>query len=75
VHLTPDRRFIGTRMGMCFMFISVGVLIGAPIGGAILNHSGFTPLWIYGGVLVIAGAVLMTLTRGLHKGWGLMTKV
>jgi MFS family permease len=75
VHLTPDRRFIGTRMGMAFMFISTGVLIGTPIGGAILKASGFTALWIYGGVMVIAGTALMALTRGLHKGWDIRTKV
>ncbi|KAL2802661.1 major facilitator superfamily domain-containing protein [Aspergillus granulosus] len=37
--LTKDMREIGTRMGMVFAITSVGLLIGTPIGGAILSDS------------------------------------
>jgi MFS family permease len=69
VHLTPDRRFIGTRLGMYFSLVAVGTLIGTPIGGAILKASGFTALWIYGGTLVTAGGFFIFATRVAHKGW------
>ncbi|KAL3492932.1 major facilitator superfamily domain-containing protein [Aspergillus germanicus] len=37
--LTKDMRELGTRMGMVFAITSVGLLIGTPIGGAILSGS------------------------------------
>ncbi|KAL3454805.1 major facilitator superfamily domain-containing protein [Aspergillus insuetus] len=37
--LTKDMRELGTRMGMVFAITSVGLLIGTPIGGAILSDS------------------------------------
>ncbi|PVI04849.1 MFS general substrate transporter [Periconia macrospinosa] len=55
VSLSLDARHkIGTRMGQCFACVSIGLLIGTPIGGAILDtKSGFTGTWIYGGVLLM----------------------
>jgi predicted MFS family arabinose efflux permease len=74
VHLTPDRRFIGTRLGMCFAFVAVGALIGTPIGGAILKASGFTALWVYSGTLTIVGSLVIYASRVAHKGWNPMIK-
>ncbi|OJJ57095.1 hypothetical protein ASPSYDRAFT_155461 [Aspergillus sydowii CBS 593.65] len=37
--LTKDMRELGTRMGMVFAITSIALLIGTPIGGAILGHS------------------------------------
>ncbi|KAL4925175.1 MCT family MFS transporter [Aspergillus undulatus] len=37
--LTKDMRQLGTRMGMVFAITSIGLLIGTPIGGAILSNS------------------------------------
>ncbi|KAL3481215.1 major facilitator superfamily domain-containing protein [Aspergillus californicus] len=37
--LTKDMHELGTRMGMVFAITSVGLLIGTPIGGAILSNS------------------------------------
>lgn len=73
VHLTKNRKFIGTRMGMSFAFISVGALVGSPIGGALLKK-GFEKTWIFGGVLPIVGAILMLASRVAHKGWALTAK-
>jgi MFS family permease len=75
VHLTPDRRFIGTRMGMYFCFVGIGALVGSPVGGAIQSSQGFKALWIFGGVLTLAGGVVMHGARVLHAGWNPMTKV
>jgi predicted MFS family arabinose efflux permease len=74
VHLTPDRRFIGTRMGMCFACVAVGALIGTPIGGAILKASGFTALWVYGAVLTTVGSLVIYSSRVAYKGWNPMIK-
>ncbi|KAI9040056.1 MCT family MFS transporter [Aspergillus affinis] len=37
--LTKDIRDLGTRLGMIFATTSIGLLIGTPIGGAILNDT------------------------------------
>ncbi|KAM0706933.1 hypothetical protein Q7P35_006263 [Cladosporium inversicolor] len=75
VHLTANRAMIGTRMGMCFTVVSIGLLIGTPISGQILNATGFTQTWIFGGVLVIVGAFIIAAARVAKGGWGFMVKV
>jgi len=74
VHLSPDRGLIGTRMGMCFSMVAVGVLVGTPIAGDILARSGWTYVWVFGGVFTIAGGIFMTACRFAFKGWNPMTK-
>jgi len=73
VHLSLEHRGkIGTRMGMCFAVVAIGLLIGAPIGGVILDAHGFNSVWIFGGVLLCSGGSIMGLSRVLHRGWGLV---
>jgi MFS family permease len=75
VHLTKDRRFIGTRMGMLFSFTATGVLVSTPIGGALLKtNSDYWKTWVFGGVLCVVGGASMAISRILHKGWSLTTK-
>ncbi|ORY14791.1 major facilitator superfamily domain-containing protein [Clohesyomyces aquaticus] len=75
VHLSLDARHkIGTRLGQSFGIIAMGLLIGTPIGGAILDASGFTSVWIFGGSTLIASAAILTLSRGFHKGFRLNIK-
>ncbi|OJJ47842.1 hypothetical protein ASPZODRAFT_141410 [Penicilliopsis zonata CBS 506.65] len=40
ISLTRDLRDLGTRLGMLFSIVSVALLIGTPIGGAILSSTG-----------------------------------
>lgn len=54
VHLSPNRGLIGTRMGMGFSIVSIGLLLGTPICGWILNGSSFTYVWVFGGVGTIS---------------------
>lgn len=58
--LSPTMSLIGTRMGMAWMFAGLGVLIGAPIAGALVRltpgHVSFTPLQVFAGAFV-AGTV------------------
>lgn len=35
--LTPNMNVLGTRLGMCFIFVGVGLLIGNPIAGSLLE--------------------------------------
>ncbi|GAQ33602.1 hypothetical protein AtubIFM55763_008006 [Aspergillus tubingensis] len=55
VTLTKDIRDLGTRLGMVFAITSVGLLIGTPIGGAILSNSGS-----YLGVQLFTACCLIT---------------
>lgn len=71
VHLSlTERGKIGTRMGQSFGVVAVGLLIGTPIGGAILDRSGFWAVWVYGGVMLLASVVFLWAARVCHKGWG-----
>jgi predicted MFS family arabinose efflux permease len=63
VLLSPNRSLIGTRMGMGFLLIGIGGLIGSPIAGVLLKHSGWTSVWIFSGVPTLAGAVCMVCSR------------
>jgi predicted MFS family arabinose efflux permease len=75
VHLSLDaREKIGTRLGQAFACVAVGLLVGTPIGGAILDESGFSSVWVFGGCLLAASAVALVGARGLYRGWGVMTK-
>ncbi|KAL6815271.1 MFS general substrate transporter [Trichoderma sp. SZMC 28013] len=38
ITLSPDIKYIGTRMGMSFSFAGISLLIGTPIAGAILGN-------------------------------------
>lgn len=77
VHLAgPNNRGrIGTRMGMGFAFVSIGLLIGTPITGAILQASGFNAIWIYGGTFMCVGSIFMMLARFAQGGWAMWVKV
>ncbi|KAJ8120306.1 hypothetical protein ONZ43_g2953 [Nemania bipapillata] len=59
--LSPNMNVIGTRLGMLWMFGAVGVLIGAPIAGALVNvnpgHVDFRPAQGFAGA-VVGGASL-----------------
>lgn len=75
VHLSGDARDkIGTRLGQSFAFVAIGVLIGTPIGGAILDNKGFDALWTYGGCMLFGSGALLIAARVAFKGWGLMVK-
>ncbi|KAF1953483.1 MFS general substrate transporter [Byssothecium circinans] len=76
VSLSLDaREKIGTRLGQSFACVAVGLLVGTPIGGAILEtRSGFTGAWVFGGCLLVGSAVCLWGARVCHKGWGIMVK-
>lgn len=77
VHLAgpTNRGKIGTRMGMGFAVVSIGMLIGTPITGAILDKAGFTAVWAFGGSFAILGSIFMSLARFAQANWKLIEKV
>ena len=76
VRLSQDKREkIGTRLGQSFAVVALGVLIGTPIGGAILDNRGFNALWTFGGCLLFGSAALLTAARISFGGWGVRAKV
>ena len=65
---------IGVRNGTVFFFVAVGVLLGNPIGGALVagndGRNGFEYLQIFSGCMTGAGAVFFMLLRVRLGGWG-----
>ncbi|KAK4493942.1 hypothetical protein PRZ48_015128 [Zasmidium cellare] len=71
VSITKERGLIGTRMGMGFAVTSFGILFGTPICGAILNASGgFADVWVFGGIMTVVAAALISVARVSKGGWG-----
>lgn len=64
VEVSPPQD-IGHRTGILYFFISIGVLTGSPIAGALVDADGgqYTYLKIFAGVTMLAGAVLITALR------------
>ena len=73
VALTKDKTKIGTRIGMGFAMVGLGVLAGGPGGGAILqrnpNHLDWTGMWTYGGIVVLAAGVIFSVLRFIKAGF------
>ena len=74
VYMTKNRGVIGTRLGMCFALVGVGLLIGPPIQGAIIKSAGYDAVWIFGGVVTLGGAAILTASRLAFKGFVLRAK-
>lgn len=75
--LCPDLSKFGTRLGMTLAIGGLGLLIGAPIAGAILDsqssagHQEYWGLLVFSGILVFVGALLQSATRILKVGWSM----
>jgi len=72
-----DVRKLGVRNGALYSFSAFGVLIGSPIGGAIVNdQSGaFSGLKIFCGIALLVGTVFAVLSRTAQVGWKLKKKI
>ncbi|ORY70267.1 major facilitator superfamily domain-containing protein [Pseudomassariella vexata] len=70
VPLIPDLSRFGTWMGMCFFASGLSVLVGTPIGGAILGQGGeaaWKRIIAYSGAMLLAGGLTWTLSLFLHR--------
>ena len=77
VALTKDKSKIGTRMGMGFSMIALGVLAGGPGGGAILGKVAplkWHNLWVFGGVTPLVAATAYLILRVQRGGFKLKVK-
>lgn len=61
--LSADPRMVGTRFGMAFVVLSIALLFGPPISGALLDHKGYNAAWIWCGVTILAGGGLILTSR------------
>ena len=75
--LCPDLSKLGTRLGMTLATGGLGLLVGAPIAGAILDsqssadHHEYWGLLAFSGTLVFLGALLQFVIRMLKVGWSM----
>lgn len=75
-YMTPDVRDLGTRMGQMFAVVSIGLLIGTPIGGAILNNTGgYLGVQLFTACCLISAASIMAGVRFVRSGSQLIAKV
>lgn len=74
--ITANKREMGTRMGQLSAVTSIGVLIGTPIGGAILNNTNqYLGVQLFTGCCLIASASLVACVRFICSGPKLVAKV
>lgn len=60
--LTENKAMIGTRVGQGFATAGIGLLLAGPIAGAILGTTeplDWTGLWVFSGVTVSTGALIL----------------
>lgn len=72
-----DTSKIGVRMGMTFSVMSIGCLCGAPVAGSLIQREGGNYLYaqMFGGSVMICGALVLVVPRVLSVGWSLAKKV
>ncbi|KAF9888994.1 hypothetical protein FE257_008164 [Aspergillus nanangensis] len=73
VSLSPSLNVVGTRMGMSFSFAGVGLLVGTPVAGAILQAHGWLGTQLFCACCVTVAALAVLAAR-VSKAHGLMAK-
>ncbi|KAK6213614.1 major facilitator superfamily transporter [Colletotrichum tabaci] len=69
VKLTADKSYMGTRFGMAFTVMSVALLFGSPIAGALSRSHGYLSGWIWSGCCLAASGATIYVARGFSGGW------
>lgn len=75
VKLSPDLTLVGTHMGMSFSFSAVGLLIGNPVAGVLLDRYGWTGPAVFCGIANITAAFFVVAARITKTGWKFMVKL
>ena len=72
-----DMSKIGVRMGMIFSVMSLGSICGAPVAGALIQREKGDYLYaqMFGGSVMICGAIVLLVPRILSVGWSPTRKV
>lgn len=67
--ITTDLRVFGTRLGMLLAIVSIGMLIGTPISGAIINDTGsYLGIQLFCGSCFALSTLLLLMIRFLRSG-------
>ncbi|KAK8099834.1 major facilitator superfamily domain-containing protein [Apiospora kogelbergensis] len=66
VSLTADKSVMGTRFGMAFTVLSVALLFGSPISGALQGKYGYNASWIWAGVALFVGGSIIYGARAMR---------
>jgi predicted MFS family arabinose efflux permease len=75
IDINRDAHNVGARLGMCFAIESIGLLIGTPVGGAILSKTGsYLGVQMFCGSCLALCAVLFIVIRALQRGLRLKQK-
>lgn len=80
VWLAPDLSKAGVRIGMTLFMCGLGLLVGSPIGGAIIGvqsspgHQTYWGVLLWGACTVSLGAMCLLVTRSLNVGWNIFVK-
>ncbi|KAI1387793.1 MFS general substrate transporter [Hypoxylon trugodes] len=79
ISLTKDKSKVGTRVGMAFAIVGLGVLAGGPGGGGILQRNpdnlDWTSTWIYAGVCTLASGLTFAVLKFWRGGPNPLAKV
>ncbi|KAK6848811.1 hypothetical protein PG995_012644 [Apiospora arundinis] len=67
VSLTKDKTVMGTRFGMAFTVLSVALLFGSPISGALQGKYGYHASWIWAGVALFVGGSVIYGARAIRR--------
>lgn len=72
--MTANMNELGGRIGMCFLSMAFGSLIGSPVTGAIVQTVGYDSARIYAGIMLLAGVTTMAMARFVKTGFRLPVK-
>ena len=75
VTLSPSLDVVGTWIGMSGFFASIGLLVGTPIAGAILEHGGWAGLQAWGASCIGVATIFITAARVAKAGWNLDKRI
>ena len=73
--LTEDPSTVGTRLGMLTGMCGIGLLVGNPIAGAILDRGSWVGLQAWAGCVILAAAAMIAWARITRYGSTLRIKV
>ena len=75
--LSNDLNKVGTHLGMSFSIAGIGILIGSPVGGALLNldTGHFIRAQVFCAVVITISCACLVLARVTKFGCAIMIKV
>jgi predicted MFS family arabinose efflux permease len=68
VTLSPNPGVVGARMGMHFAVGAFGLLIGTPVAGQLIQHSGFNAAISFNGIAVAASTACFVAAKWTKTG-------